>query len=168
MISRPAAAISCACRARSVWESLPVKLLLHVSGSRAGVGAINARVCSSATMPARASAWPTATRTTRARAAAARRSSPRSGSLRYLGGDLRCQRRNKSRQAGRSKTRPVCGVDAENDAPRPPRRRWQKAARAPIGFLISGLNPAQYLIRMAMEPRRSCLALCPGTRLASI
>jgi ubiquinone biosynthesis protein len=35
----------------------------------------------------------------------------------------RCQRRSKSRPSGRSKTRPVCGVDVGHDAPRPPRRR---------------------------------------------
>ena len=60
------------------------------------------------------------------------------------------------------------GVDAEDDAPRPPRRRWPNTARASIGFLISCINPAQNLIRLGVEPRRSCFGSCPGTRLASI
>ncbi len=37
---------------------------------------------------------------------------------------LVCQRRSKNRPAGRSKTRPVCGVGVEQDVPRPPQRRW--------------------------------------------
>jgi hypothetical protein len=71
---------------------------------------------------------------------------------------LLCQRRNKSRPAGRRKTRPVCGVGVEQDVPCPPRRKWP-GFRSRVGRGFGGRPGEKTVFQVLARPQqgKGCL-----------